>query len=63
MPQLFEEIRQQIHEIRNPVAPFDLRLANLDAKITASRALFEERTSALENRMMVNTFRLDEQGQ
>ena len=61
MPQVFEEIRQQIHEIRNLVAPFDLRLANLDAQIAASRLLFEERTAALEIKVMATGFRLDEQ--
>ena len=61
MPQVFEEIREQIHEIRNLVAPFDLRLANLDAQITASRALLEQRTAVLETRVMATSFRLDEQ--
>jgi hypothetical protein len=62
MPQVFEEIRQQIHEIRNMVAPFDFRLANLDAQIAASRLVFEERTAALETKVMATSFRLDEQG-
>ncbi|HEY1788565.1 MAG TPA: hypothetical protein VGJ73_10435 [Verrucomicrobiae bacterium] len=62
MPQVFEEIREQIHEIRNMVAPFDLRLANLDAQITASRALLEQRTATLETKVMATSFRLDEQG-
>lgn len=62
MPHVFEEIRQQIHEIRSLMAPFDLRLANLDAQITASRAFFEERTTALETRVMATAFRLDVQG-
>lgn len=44
------------------MAPFDFRLANLDAQIAASRLLFDERTSALETRVMATSFRLDEQG-
>jgi len=61
MPQVFEEIRRQIHEIRNLINPFDLRLANLDAQIAASRTLFEEKTSVLEIKVMANAFRIDEQ--
>jgi chromosome segregation ATPase len=60
MPQVFEEIRQQIHEIRNLINPFDLRLAHLDAQIAASRTLFVEQTAALETRLTANTFRLNE---
>jgi hypothetical protein len=62
MPELFEQIRQQIHEIRNLVGPFDLKLANLDAKITASRTFFEQRTALLETKVLATGFRLDEQG-
>ena len=60
MAQVFEEIRQQIHEIRNLINPFDLRLASLDAQIAASKTLFAERTATLEVRVMATAFRLDE---
>jgi chromosome segregation ATPase len=60
MPQVFEEIRQQIHEIRNLINPFDLRLAHLDAQIAASRTLFVEQTTALETKLAANTFRINE---
>ena len=51
MREVFEEIREQIHEIRNLIGPFDLKLSNLDHQITVSRVLFEERTAALETRV------------
>jgi hypothetical protein len=62
MPEVFEEIRQQIHEIRNLVGPFDLKLANLDARIAASRVFFDQRTTLLETKVLATAFRLDEQG-
>ena len=61
MAQVFEDILQQIHEIRNLIDPFDQRLANLEAQIAANRKSFLERTAALEIRVMASTYRLDEQ--
>jgi hypothetical protein len=62
MAEVFEQIRQQIHEIRNLVGPFDLKLANLDAKVAASRVFFDQRTALLETKVLATAFRLDEQG-
>ena len=61
MQEVFDEIRGQIHELRNLIAPFDLRLASLDQNISAARGLFEKRTTAIETKMRVNEIRLDEQ--
>ena len=58
MQDVFHEIREQIHEIRNLIGPFDLKLSALDHQISASRAFFEEKTAALESRV---TSRLDRQ--
>ena len=58
MQDVFQEIREQIHDIRNLVGPFDLKLSALDHQITASRVFFEEKTAALESRM---SLRLDHQ--
>jgi len=51
MQDVFHEIREQIHEIRNLIGPFDLKLSALDHQISASRAFFEEKTAALESRV------------
>ena len=51
MQDVFQEIREQIHEIRNLVGPFDLKLSALDHQISASRVFFEEKTAALESRV------------
>jgi hypothetical protein len=49
MQNTFEEIRRQIHEIRNFLAPFDLKLAILDERIAKSRVLFEQRVGRVES--------------
>jgi chromosome segregation ATPase len=60
MQNAFEEIREQIHEIRNLLGPIDLKLDNLDHKITASRITFESKVSDLEGKISVNSSRLSE---
>lgn len=60
MENVFVEIKAEIHEIRNLVGPFDLKLANLDQKISESRIFFEEKTAAIESKLMVTTVRVDE---
>jgi hypothetical protein len=47
----FDQIRNQIHEIRNFLAPLDLKLEGLDHQINKSRISFEARTSAMELKM------------
>lgn len=44
----FEQIREQIHEIRNFLSPLDIKLQNLDHQINKSRMAFELKTSELE---------------
>jgi chromosome segregation ATPase len=61
MQAVFEEIKEQIHALRNMVGPFDLKLSLLDEQISASRTLFEERTHLLETKALATTIRLDKQ--
>jgi hypothetical protein len=51
----FEQIREQIHEIRNFLSPLDLKLENLDHQITKSRISFESKAAELESRMAIHT--------
>ena len=51
----FEQIREQIHEIRNFLGPLDIKLENLDHQISKSRLSFETRTAELESRMTINS--------
>jgi hypothetical protein len=62
MQSTFEEIRDEIHKIRNLLGPIDLKLDNLDHKITASRISFESKTSELEAKIGANTLKISEQG-
>ena len=48
MDAIFEEIRGQIHEIRNFLGPLDIKLEALDYKISRSREFFELKTSQFE---------------
>jgi hypothetical protein len=61
MPDAFEQVRQQIHEIRNFLAPLDIKLDNLDHQITASRIAFESKTSELDAKVASNSLRITEQ--
>lgn len=47
----FDEIKEQIHEIRNFISPLDLRLENLGHQIEKSRLSFELKTTQLENKI------------
>jgi hypothetical protein len=58
MQEVFKEIREQIHDIRNLIGPFDLKLSALDHQISATRAFYEEKMAALESRV---TSRFDRQ--
>ena len=60
MREVFEEIREQIHELRNLVGPFDLKLSNLDHQIAVSRTFFEEKAAALESKVQATSFRVDQ---
>lgn len=51
MDNQFDQIRNQIHEIRNFLAPLDLKLDGLDHQISKSRISFEAKTSELESKM------------
>lgn len=61
MQNTFEEIRNQIHEIRSFLGPFDLKLASLDDRILENRAMFEERFGRIETTAMASSFKIDEQ--
>ena len=60
MQNAFEEIREQIHEIRNLLGPIDLKLDNLDHIITISRITFESKVSELNGKMAATSSRLSE---
>jgi chromosome segregation ATPase len=60
MQNAFEEIREEIHQIRNLLGPIDLKLDSLDHKITASRITFESKVSELDGKIAVNSSRLSE---
>lgn len=62
MRDLFDEIREQIHEIRNLIGPFDLKMANLEHQISANRIAFEARMGVFESKLTANTSQLNEQG-
>ena len=60
MQNAFEEIRDEIHKIRNLLGPIDLKLDNLDHKLTVSRITFESKTSELDNKIVANASRLSD---
>jgi 2C-methyl-D-erythritol 2,4-cyclodiphosphate synthase len=60
MQDVIEDIREQIHEIRNILGPIDYKLENLAHQITASRLSFESKISGLETRMATNALRISE---
>jgi DNA repair ATPase RecN len=61
MTDIFEEIRQQIHELRNALSPIDFKMANFEHEIEECRVFFEQKAQALEARVFANTFKLEEQ--
>jgi chromosome segregation ATPase len=60
MQNAFEEIREEIHAIRNLLGPIDLKLDNLDHKITISRITFESKVSELNGKIAATSSRLSE---
>ena len=54
----FEQIREQIHEIRNFLGPLDVKLEGLDYQIKKSRATFELKTTELETKIAPNSSEL-----
>ena len=61
MENTFEEIRKQIHDIRNFLAPFDLKLASLDERIAKMRLSLDEHLRALEAKLLASSFKAEEQ--
>jgi hypothetical protein len=61
MQNVVEEIMQGIGEIRNLLGPINLKLQNLDHKVTDNRISFELRTSEFEARIKANTSKIFEQ--
>jgi hypothetical protein len=57
----FKEIQKQIHELRNFLAPLDLKLDNLDHQISISRISFETKALELETKVHTNSSRISEQ--
>jgi hypothetical protein len=62
MQNTFEEIRRQIHEIRNFLAPFDLKLSVLDERIAETRVFFEQKIGQTESATLANSLKIEEQG-
>ncbi|HTR40665.1 MAG TPA: hypothetical protein VMH87_03540 [Pseudomonadales bacterium] len=61
MKDAFEQVRQQIHEIRNIIGPVNLKLADMDHQIATSKAYLEEKVMTLESKLLATVFRLDKQ--
>lgn len=59
--ELFEQIREQIHDIRAFLGPVDLKLQSLDYQINANRMTFEAKILELESKTSLNALRIDEQ--
>ncbi|HSY43511.1 MAG TPA: hypothetical protein VK811_06335 [Candidatus Acidoferrum sp.] len=60
MQNAFEEIRDEIHKIRNLLGPIDLKLDNLDHKLTVSRITFESKALELDGKIAKNSSRVSE---
>src|SRR5215469_7877263 len=58
-----EEIRQQVHEIRNLWAPVHLKMDHLAHEIAEMRTVLDARIDGLESRLSVNKFKVEEQAQ
>lgn len=61
MADIFEQIRAQIHEVRNIVGPVHLKLTAMEEQITKNRTYLEEKVLALESKLLSTLFRLDKQ--
>lgn len=60
MQNAFEEIRHELHHIRNILGPIDIKLDNLDHKFTVSRIAFESKTSEQDAKIAANTSKISE---
>ncbi|HEY1787303.1 MAG TPA: hypothetical protein VGJ73_04070 [Verrucomicrobiae bacterium] len=60
MSDMFEQVRQQIHQIRNLIGPVNLKLADLEYQIIKCKVDFEERTLTLESKLLGALFRIDQ---
>lgn len=58
---MFQQIRDQIHEIRNALAPIDFRLANFQQEIADCRTIFEQKAMTLEAKIFAQSIMLEEQ--
>jgi hypothetical protein len=61
MQDAFEQVREQIHQIRNYLSPLILKLDSLDHEIVVSRKAFEARATDLESKISVTSLRVTEQ--
>ena len=61
MKDLFEQIREQIRDIRAFLGPMDLKLQSLDHQISANSITFEAKVAQFESRMAVHSLRIEEQ--
>jgi hypothetical protein len=61
MQDTFEQVREQIHQIRNYLSPLGLKLDNLDHEIVSSRKIFETRAGELEAKVSLTSLRVTEQ--
>jgi hypothetical protein len=61
MENTFEEIRREIHDIRNFLWPLDVKLAGLDHQIAEMRVFLDERFGGVESRLLVYKFKFEEQ--
>ena len=61
MQDSFEQLREQIHQIRNYLSPLVLKLDNLDHQLVLSRQAFEARTAELDKKISVTSLRVTEQ--
>ena len=60
LPEVFEELRKQIHEIRNFCGPFDLKLSVNEQQIAEHRRLVNQRLENAESRMFATLLVLDD---
>lgn len=61
MQNVVEDIHRGINEIRNLLGPMNLKLENLDQKISESRTFFQSRWSEFEAKLAANTLSISEQ--
>ena len=59
MPDAFEDVRRQIHEIRNLIGPLNFKMAELEVRILETKHSCEEKTLTVESKLLGTLFRLD----